>query len=213
MPVTRQLCRRLEAPAAPHHIFAGLSSILAHLKDADGRENELLDIKIPALMISIFFFVAPRLAGEEIQPEQLQHQMSVSLALMQELIEQGVELQPLDELDVRNHMRQIALCKWVDMDWFRNIQLGSGTGRGSEFASATSDVPAEGEDADDVVLSLGRNIGREPSESSVEYLRPGLGTMIQESIDYGSDEHCRAYEEWEAHFRFRMQEQEKQQIS
>lgn len=213
MPVARQLCRKLETPAAPHHIFAGISSILVYLNEADGREGEVLNIKIPALMIAIFFYVSPRLTGKEIRSEQVHHQTSLSLTLMRELAERGVDLKPPDELDVRNHMRQIALHKWVDMDWFRNIQLGSGIGHGSEMPSTASDCLMEDEDADHMTLSIRRRVDKEPSESSVEYLRPGLGTMMQEKIDYGSDEHRRAYREWEANFRLRLREQEKQQIS
>ena len=207
MPVIRRLCKRLGTPGAPHHIFAGVSSIITSIQ-AGEPTNVLHDIKIPALIIAIYFFTTARLAGVEIKSEKLVHQMAQALILIEECAEQGVELEVVSEMDVRAHLRRVALEKWVEMDWFRNIELGSGieaNGDGADLASNPS--PSEN-DEQDIVLPGRRRLRANPEEPDKEYLRPGLGTMMQEKVDYLSDEHERDFQEWKMDITLRIREME-----
>ena len=205
MPVIRRLCRKLGTPGAPHHVFAGVSSIFTFIQ-ADGSSSVQHDIKIPALIIAIYFFTTARLIGVEIKSEQLVHQMTEALTLMKEIAEQGIDLEVVTEMEVRTHMRQVALQKWVEMDWFRNIKLGSGIGANKDEEEVVSIHSASESDEQDVILPGRKSSKMSLEKSGKQYLQPGLGTMMQERVDYLSDEHNRDFQEWKTDIMLRIRE-------
>ena len=210
MPVIRQLCQRLGAPRAPHHIFAGVSSIMKSSNESREPSEARNGIKLLALIIAVYFFATARLADTEIKSEQLVEQITISIALTEELAEQGFELEVVTETDVRAHMRQIALQKWVEMDWFQNIQLGSGNGADEDGQSVGNHHSTSDDDEEEEAFNRRRNrISRDPKRSERKYLLPGLGTMMQERVNFLSDEHMRDYQEWKMVMMMRIQEMEK----
>ncbi|KAL9631808.1 MAG: hypothetical protein Q9164_005693 [Protoblastenia rupestris] len=204
MPVIRRLCKKLEAPAAPHHIYAGVSSIFAARSQDDGSMDQLGLIKIPALIIVVFFLVATRLAGIATPSKRYVYQRELALTMMKELAAQDVELEEVDNADVDALMRQVGARKWTEMDWFGNIQLGSGTDIEEDEANIVDEGP--------LIPGTRRKI-RILEESEPEYLQPGLGTMMQDKVDYLSDERRRDYLEWKTDILLRIQELEKEQES
>ena len=204
MPVIRRLCKKLEAPAAPHHIYAGVASIFAARSRDDGSMDQLGLIKIPALIIVVFFLVATRLAGIATPSKRYVYQRELALTIMKELAAQDVELEEVDNADVDALMRQVGARKWTEMDWFANIQLGSGIDIEEDEANIVDEGP--------LIPGTRREI-RSLEESEPEYLQPGLGTMMQDKVDYLSDERRRDYLEWKTDILLRIQELEKEQES
>ena len=209
MPVIRQLCKKLGAPRAPHHIFAGVSSIMKSSNESTEASEVRQGINIPALIIAVYFFTTARLSDMEIKSEQLVEQIALSLNLVKELAEQGFQLGVITEVDIRAHMRQIALQKWVEMDWFQNIKLGSGIGAIEDSLENAEPPSASDDDEEKVVVRRQNRTSRDPKQVDREHLQPGLGTMMQERVDFLSDEHIRDYQEWQIDVMMRIQGMER----
>ncbi|KAG8527660.1 uncharacterized protein KY384_007813 [Bacidia gigantensis] len=176
--------------------------------EAKALEDSQESLQFSALSIAIYFFVSSRLAGVEIKSDEWRQKTNIGLSVINELFHEGFEVTQISESDVQLHMRQIAEHRWTDMDWFYNIELGSGVG-----------IPLPDErNSQGGALRVERNERQEfpgrPKASTknqqpgVEFLQPGLGTMMQRSVDYLSDERLRDYEMWETDIRLRIKEAE-----
>ena len=204
----------MEAPAAPHHIYAGVSSILSTTRNEGESSESAPDIELPSLIAAVYYFVTCRLSGRQIAPKELSTQIVIALEVLNEHLPIHVERDRINELSVKDHMRLIAARKWVDMDWFQNIRVGSGLGfadnsespgqiqipglRGGDVEDQEqSQAEAETDDTGPIIPSK-RRLHEEPLEEEAERLRPGLGTMMQEAVDYLSEDHGREFAEWKA---------------
>ncbi|KAL9098228.1 MAG: hypothetical protein Q9163_006078 [Psora crenata] len=210
MPVIRKLCRKLEAPAAPHHIYAGVSSVLAMQSHEDTPTVKSQAIKLPALIIVIYFLVRTRLAGVATPSELYVNQRELALAMMKELATQDIELDKIDNADIDDLMRQVGTRKWTEMDWFSNIQLGSGVGTPQDDANPVNDVSSGDEEGEDTFVLGMRGTCGSLGNSGHRYLQPGLGTMMQDKVDYLSDERRRDYLGWKTDILLRISELEKE---
>lgn len=202
------------APAAPHHIYAGVASILSTTRNEGEGSESALDIELPALIVAVYYFVTCRLSGRQIAPKELSTQINIALEVLNEHLPIHVERDGISELSVKNHMRLVAARKWVDMDWFQNIRVGSGLdlARDSENPGQMQTPGLRGGEAEDQeqpqmeaetddtgpIIPSKRRRHEDPHEGQKECLRPGLGTMMQEAVDYLSEDHRREFAEWKA---------------
>jgi len=211
IPVTRELCKKLGAPAAPPHVFAGTSSILSSLEFDQGSLGDQIDIKVPALLIALTLIVYTRLAGVETPSEEYLRQIELALALVKESLVGNSDLQDVDRDDVAICMRRFGENRWSDMDWFHNIQTGSGVGGDVVNPGASEELQSEDDVTCDVPLSVSRHGDRNMDLSEAEYLQAGLGTMIQDRVDYLSDERRRDFREWKAGILSKIRELEREE--
>lgn len=159
------------APAAPHHIFAGISSILA-----SGKQQSA--VKIQALIVAVFILVITRLSGTETAPDEYRSRRNLALQIVREA--SGKEEVDVDvsSADIDGCMREVKAQKWTHMDWFENIIPGAGVGLEKRAEDDVEDV-CDDDDADEGGLlpvtrsSIG---GRDSLER--DYLQAGLGTMV-----------------------------------
>jgi len=171
MPAIRQLCKRMSTPAAPHHIFAAVSSIL------QSEDNEdVNDLKIPALIVALYLLITTRLAGVEKKPAEYSTQRTYVLNTLNELVESEVAPQDAEEADIDDCMAKIRDRQWTKMDWFANIPVGTGIGGSEE--EAVDDASSD-EDANAVQLLPVKRRKLDTRESADQtYLQAGLGTMV-----------------------------------
>lgn len=181
MPGIRGLCKRFKAPAAPPHIFAGVSSILTiPPPDAESVDNNhlkrLRNLSVEALVVAVYILVRTRLSGVETDPKDYTTQRDKAVAAMSELREDHDPLIELELSDVDSWMREIGQGRWTEMDWFENI--GEGTGLAvNKPRAASNDTSLDSDVDEDDNLLLGRH---KPAKYTAEkpYLQPGLGTMV-----------------------------------
>lgn len=211
MPTIRQLCRSLNAPAAPHHVFAGVSSILSSL----AQSRRAPTVSVPGLIIVVFILVTTRLTGVETKPEeflQLRERAmnEVRSALSDRSIPVSCELGDIDEC-----MRQVGEYNWTDMDWFNNIDVGSGVGTNeghlSEDDQAVQREEGDNEEGHRILPLQMQTVDDLEDDDDPGYLQPGLGTMMNESVDWLSDAKRRSYEEWKSKILLQMEELQAQQ--
>lgn len=170
MPAIRQLCKKMGVPAAPHHIFAGVSSILS--------ASSSTSVKTPALIVAIYFFVTTRLSGTAFSSAKYPQLRSRALEILEGVAGEDAANNVIDGADIDECMRQVKSRQWTEMDWFANVPAGDGVGADE----GTDEAQGEGlsdEDAEEGhLLPLRRRIfGREDS-SGQDYLQAGLGTMV-----------------------------------
>ena len=222
MPVIRQLCNKMGAPAAPHHIFAGVSSILA-------SQQQQSTIKIPALVVAVYVLVTTRLAGTETAPDEYRARRTLALEVVKDATRDDEANIQVGDSDVDDCMREVKDQKWTQMDWFRNITPGIGVG----LAAAAEDDADEGSGDDNAdegaFLPLTRrSLGRRGSLDQ-DYLQAGLGTMVRvplpflgyhsllmhlkmrDQVDYLSDNRRLEYQAWKKNILIQIEELEKGQ--
>ena len=160
------------APAAPHHIFAGVSSIMASQEQHNA-------VKIPALIVAVYILVTTRLAGTGTAPEEYQNRSTQALEVVKDAARKDEASIEVGIIDVDNCMREIKDQKWTQMDWFRNITTGAGVGldEGAEDDAEDRSENDEGDEGD--ILPVTRRIVGNQDSLERDYLQAGLGTMVR----------------------------------
>ena len=157
---------------APHHIFAGVSSILA-----SGKQQSA--VKKQALIVAVFILVTTRLSGTETAPDEYRSRRNLALQIVRDA--GGKEEADVDvsTADIDDCMREVKAQKWTHMDWFENIIPGAGVSVEKRARKDVEDV-CDDDDADEGnLLSVTRSSigGRDSLER--DYLQAGLGTMVK----------------------------------
>ena len=181
MPTIRHLCKSLGAPNAPPHVFAGVSSILTlpPPREFDPKAitvESTRNLKIPALIVAVFFIVTTRLAGIGTPADEYSRQTAKALALIKDSGAEQGDIEHSGDADVNDCMREIRDKGWNELDWFANVPMGAGlvtmgADNGEGEASADEDgtweklIPSKG--------SVNDLLGSHNS-----YLQAGLGTMV-----------------------------------
>ena len=208
------------APAAPHHIFAGVSSILA-------SQQQQSTIKIPALVVAVYVLVTTRLAGTETAPDEYRATRALALEIVKDATSDDEANMQVGNSDVDNCMREVKNQEWTQMDWFRNIAPGLGV----SLAAADDGDEGSGDDNADEGAFLPltrRGLGRRGSLEQ-DYLQAGLGTMVRfsllflgyhsllthiqmrDQVDYLSDNRRLEYQAWKTNILKQIEELEKGQ--
>ena len=172
MPAIRHLCTQMEALAAPHHIFAGVSSILA------SQERQSV-VKIQALLVAVYILVTTRLTGTETAPSEYQARKNLALKIVMDASRQDEAHTEVGNADIDECMREVKKHKWTQMDWFRNIPLGAGIDLDSGVGHNVEDRShSEEAEEEDLLPTTRRVIGSRKSPER-DYLQAGLGTMVK----------------------------------
>ena len=160
------------APAAPHHIFAGVSAILA------SKEQQSV-VQIPALIVAVYILVTTRLAGTETVPYEYQTRRTLALEIVKNAAGKDDAVMEVGNADIDDCMREVKHQKWTQMDWFGNITTGGGVDL-DEGAKDDAEDGSDDEEADEGSLLpvTRRSMGRDSLEQ--HYLQAGLGTMVRD---------------------------------
>lgn len=191
-------------PAAPPHILAGVTTILTLPSPflGNGRDNqtESKRDKIPALIAAVYFFVCTRLAGRETNGKEYISQRRDVLSMLAKLREdqklgekirekakEGMEWEGWEDVgtkDVDEWLLDIPARGWLKLDWFENIIAGSGVGVNDDNNQFEDELDSHSPSV------AGRASGGKNS------LRINLGTMMQDQVDYLSEERRAEYRIW-----------------
>jgi len=184
MPLIRHLCKTLGAPAAPHHVFAGVSSILtlpAPNQEVRPAEWDPVErVNVAALVIAVYVLVYTRLSGVSMTPENFIRQRTAAIEAIQGSgIQEAIE-EASDGSDVaarvNNWMREVSSNEWTELDWFANVPEGCGLSLDTGPARADDVSGDEREDLphrSSIVELL-----EVDDDGDQNILRPGLGTMV-----------------------------------
>lgn len=175
MPVIRQLCNKMGASAAPHHVFAGVSSILA-------SEKQQSAVNLQALIVAVYILVTTRLGGTETAPDEYQNRRNLALEIVKEAGRKGEADVEVSSADIDNCMREVKDQKWTHMDWFANITPGAGVGLDKRAEDDVEGEPDDDEADEGGLLPVTRRIIDSRDSLEQDYLQAGLGTMVKNSL-------------------------------
>lgn len=183
MPAIRQLCSGMDAPAAPPHVFAGVSSILTLPSPNDSHNQiELLASvdnkpRIHALIISVYLLVAMLLRGRQINNDERIKETDQALRLMNGMETSSVEKEMAKVEDVDNWLAKLHDEGWLDLDWHQNIPRGSGLQISSSVVDVVQQL-GDGAEQTEPKLPFTRAYYIQDAKVSGNTLQPGLGTMV-----------------------------------
>lgn len=212
-PTIRGLCKELGAPAAAPHILAGVTTILTlpSPSSSDDRDNQKEDKKdrVPALIAAVYFFVGARLSGRETSGPEYVAQRKVVLSTLTKLREdeelsQKIRAKVKDVAewegwekvgtkDVDAWLMEISTHGWLKLDWFENIVEGAGVEIPNKSGPVEDDIGSHPPAAERIIE--GKNA-----------LQTGLGTMMQDRVDYLSEKRRAEYKIWKRGILARMKE-------
>ncbi|KAK7536180.1 origin recognition complex, subunit 6 [Phyllosticta citribraziliensis] len=200
----------------------------------------IADSDISALVVALMFFVSVRMVGRATEKAEHDARRDKAVAvLMDGGYANGNDKKALiNQIDVM--VTRAAEEKWVDeaQEWWRNVGEGVGVGVGGDDGEESEDdTNARDEDSDvemtdapGAVLSDERNRRRrrssaaggagdksastplKQSRADSSSLRGGLGTMMQDSVDYLSEERRRDFKAWKAEIMKRVEAIEKEDM-
>lgn len=181
MPAIRRLCDKLNAPSAPHHVFAGVSSILAlvspdEIEIKDKPSNALNNV--PVLIMVVFFAVYARLAAAETPVAVFMEQQATGFEILNSFAGGRAAK---NEISQREDFETLLLAMsqrgWTHMDWFENVKRGAGLELGSPGGYVGGDDDDEIAAEQDFTSNLRDRYGEEKDQ-----LQAGLGTMVRHPL-------------------------------
>ena len=176
MPAIRQICKTLKTPAAPHHVYAGVSSILS-LPALTTTENNG-EVNIPALVVVTYSLVITRLRGVKDKPAEYKRQNDTALEIVKEVGGDSSKNIDVNIHEIQKCMEQVQSQKWTLMDWFGNIPIGAGVENPRDFEDSLVEGSDDDVEDDEIRMPVIRDDLDKDSELAPAYLQPGLGTMV-----------------------------------
>ncbi|KAI4107605.1 MAG: hypothetical protein LQ339_002511 [Xanthoria mediterranea] len=212
MKAIRGLCKQLDAPAAPPHVFAGVSSILTTSPpyQQSMTENDLerlRSLSVESLIVAVYMLVRTRLSGVETDPSTFSEQRDTALTVLIQVRNGEETSTAIDPTSVIDWMQEIRRGRWTELDWFSNVTVGAGLGL--DDAEATHPIDSDRGDSDDDEPVAHRKRAARGYGAEKPYLQPGLNTMMQARVDYLSDEKRAEYQIWKKGILARIDRMEK----
>jgi len=217
-PTIRHLCMTFEVPEAVAHTFVAVATLLqadsyisnSPLAAARSQGRNSTDItrvhnteegKIAGLVIAVLCVVIERITGETLNEEGKQLAVRELVALRKP----GVTARKLGEVigHIESYLHEESKG-WMDMEWWKNISV-------SEDVEMEDSLGGENEDQEmrtDTTSGSRSRTAYKPFEGG---LQGGLGTMMQDRIDWLSEERRQEYVEWKAGMMEKIEQIERQQ--
>ncbi|OCL14110.1 hypothetical protein AOQ84DRAFT_429074 [Glonium stellatum] len=178
----------------------------------------ITESRMPGLIATIVFYTLARMANKETTPDQYLEQRDKAISTLRELEVGKDRDEESIQADIEHFMREAQAEGWLKMEWFLNVAAGwladdAGNGEDGEQV----DVEGYNEDEDSAVRRLSRRRRRNNSEVLGEAdgnnrgLQIGLGTMMQDKVDYLSEDRQLDYLEWRAGIMARIERIEREQ--
>ena len=196
MPLIRRLCAALNTPSLPPHVYTGVCMVLSLSglwPRSDSVPEDELRSTVSAMSIAVYFMVWIRM-----KPGRITHEVYFSRC------ERAIE--------VTTEMGCGSLSKEAVDDWVKKMN-DNGWCRGQEWWDSVPedvmDVVGRGVaeagrslDEQDALVDTRRKRPRLREDDQIErqdkdgVLLPGLGTMMQDAVDFLSAERALDYLEW-----------------
>ncbi|KAF2145690.1 uncharacterized protein K452DRAFT_315880 [Aplosporella prunicola CBS 121167] len=228
MPMIRQVCKGLEAPAAPPHVYAGVCSVLKlqngttpsrtrtrRTSGSTASAEAVTESQIPALIVALLVCTMIRLSGNTTTGDENEQRKSKAVSILQE--NDICKDQAEDDLEeLIEHFLGVATKGWLELEWFQNIVQGSGLDNsihtnGSEEEVGESNVESSRPSRPATTTPKRRRAASQTLKSKPVLMQSGLGTMFQEKVDYLSDTRRLDFLDWKEHIMARIEQIEEQQ--
>ncbi|CAG8973815.1 hypothetical protein HYALB_00005560 [Hymenoscyphus albidus] len=186
-PVVRKMCSELGSRKAIPHVLAGVETILclpsSNLSEEDAARPQPGE-KIPALVAAVWIIVVQHLNDQDTTKKEFKERRNNILGLYETIRDdeevivkvggEGDELwngwEASDAKSIQAWIMSITTRKWLEMDWFTNIEDGN-----------ENEVDLQMQTESDTSAGLGKR---------------KIGTTMQDEYDYLSPENREQYQAW-----------------
>lgn len=187
MPLIRRLCTAFSAPLLPPHIYAGVSSIL-HLSGNQEKDA------ITTLIVGVYILVSKKMHNRQVDDIAYLEQAKCAVQVV------GLDLSKREEVDA--WVLRITGSGWTaGNEWWENVPEGV-------LDEDDADIEMEADEEDGERLGKRRRLLPDSAEERGGLLQ-GLGTMMQEKVDWLSEERRTDYEDWKGGIMKRIHQIEK----
>jgi origin recognition complex subunit 6 len=193
MPLIRKLCKAFSTPMLPPHAYTGtcvvlkLSELWPPKRGSKGKAKDEVTFRNPVMMVTIgvYFMVLSRMQKGKVTTE-----------LFASLLAKALETAELDTPaeEVEEWIKKMNSEGWCrGQDWWDSVP---------EDVMDGEEVEAEQQDEveeDDLVVSRSRrkrHLEEDAEDDLGDVLLPGLGTMMQDSVDWLSEEKKLSFLDW-----------------
>jgi origin recognition complex subunit 6 len=208
MPLIRRLCTTFNTPMLPPHVYTG-SCVVLKLAElwppSDSDQDDEFRSTVSAMTIAIYFMVWTKMQQGKITPEVYLNRCEKAIQVVLDMGGDSLGKDAVDEWIKK--MNDKGWCR--GQDWWDGVPEDVMDFVGPDTRAAGDDL----DEQDDVVGSK-RKRRRLLEDDEVEddkegVLLPGLGTMMQDAVDFLSEERRLDYLEWKAGILERIQQMEK----
>lgn len=203
MPLIRRLCQGFSAPLLAPHVYTGLCVILGLADLKPGREDEehIYRREVKGLALALFFMVLSRMQKGKVSSEGYVKDCETACALVNDDGDGEGEEVSLKKEHVDSWIKMIASESWATgQDWWSSVpeEVFDRAGKPS-----LEDIEND-HDMESVSKKKRRGDSWETEQDPEHALLPGLGTMMQESIDWLSEDRRADYLDWRAKIEERL---------
>jgi origin recognition complex subunit 6 len=191
MPLIRHLCSTFATPLLPPHVYTGFCVVsrLADLEYERRAEDAAHRKDATCLALALFFMVLSKMQrGKVINDGYLKDSERACAVANEDLPDGGVQ-----KADVDEWIKRISSKNWATgQDWWSSVPE-------NVFDRAGEPSADDVEDDYGTDLTIRRKRTRDQEFSKQDpagKLLPGLGTMMQDSIDWLSEEKRADYLDW-----------------
>ncbi len=175
------------------------------------------EAQIAGLIIAIAFYTFTKLSGKETSAPMFERQKKLAIQTLM-ATDTGSDHTEDDLLrDLETFLRQ-AQTGWLEQDWYINIPEAAGLSveRASEGEMEDADMDDESDDGTSAIpkgLNSRTKAGAKngTTGSNIYAVQGGLGTMMQDRVDYLSEARLADYAQWKAKIMARVELIETQQ--
>lgn len=195
MPLIRKLCKTFSTPKLPPHVYTGtcvvlrLSELWPPKRGSKGKAKDEVTFRSPVMMVTIavYFMVLSRMQNGKVTAELFASRLAKAL--------ETAELDTPAE-EVEEWIKKMIAEGWCrGQDWWDSVPEDVMDGDDVEAEQIHDDV-----EEDDLVAIRSRRRTRRLEEDAEgdpgDILLPGLGTMMQDSVDWLNEEKKLYFLDW-----------------
>jgi origin recognition complex subunit 6 len=211
MALIRRLCHNFTTPPLIPHVYTGLCVVLG-LADLDSKQDDDEDDTyrddVTGLTLALFIMVLSKMQRGAVSSESYMADCERACTIAKEEGEEEGEgdsnLNPTKEA-VDEWIKRISSEGWTTgQDWWGSVPEGV-VDRVGELSAEEREVRHDDDEDDELVARKRRKMplgdgARDPEGT----LLPGLGTMMQESVDWLGEDRRADYLQWRAGIEMRL---------
>src|SRR2546423_6422331 len=208
MPLIRRLCAAFTTPTLPPHVYTGTCVVLklAGLWPlSDSKQEHEFRNTVSAMTIAIYFMVLTKMQRGKITPEVYLDRCEKAMQVAEEMGSDGLSRHSVDDWIKR--MNDEGWCR--RQDWWDSVPENVMDAPAQTDGDAVDDLDEES----DVMCSKHKRRrlidSDQPEGDNEGVLLPGLGTMMQDAVDFLSEERMLDYLEWKEGVLKRIKQMEK----
>jgi len=193
MPAIHKLCRATGAVTAPPHVFVGMATAIELFANSPrtsklNDKSSALPKSLLSLLVAIYLYVKFRSSGGQITAVRLDTEARNALEILDQPDNQGNDKSSGELQDIHGWIAAFQDIGFLEMDWIQNVPKAVAKEHVAKSSLANTDE------------SVGiQSLRGDTNKSEGAYtLLPGLGTMMQDKLNFITQAKRSEYADWKS---------------